>query len=100
MLFFHSQTRPVRPARQEVKKMRRGVIFLLAAMITAMFCQVPAVVSADFPTKPLTLHIGFGPGGMTDIVSRILCQEMEKFLGQGPENHCGKQAWGGRLSCS
>ncbi|MDX9958579.1 MAG: tripartite tricarboxylate transporter substrate binding protein [Spirochaetia bacterium] len=36
----------------------------------------------DFPTRPVTFIVGWDAGGGSDIVSRILCAEAEKFLGQ------------------
>jgi tripartite-type tricarboxylate transporter receptor subunit TctC len=36
----------------------------------------------DYPTKPVRLIIGFPPGGVNDILGRILSNGMGKFLGQ------------------
>jgi tripartite-type tricarboxylate transporter receptor subunit TctC len=36
----------------------------------------------DWPQRPIRFVIGFGPGGGTDIVGRILAQAMQKRLGQ------------------
>lgn len=36
----------------------------------------------DFPTRPVTYIVGWSAGGGSDIVSRVLCAEAEKFLGQ------------------
>lgn len=35
-----------------------------------------------FPARPITLVISFGPGGVTDIVGRMLAEPMSKELGQ------------------
>jgi tripartite-type tricarboxylate transporter receptor subunit TctC len=35
-----------------------------------------------FPDKPITLYVGFAPGGAADTVARILADEMGKELGQ------------------
>lgn len=36
----------------------------------------------DWPTRPLTMVIGFAPGGSTDIQGRVLANVMEEHLGQ------------------
>jgi tripartite-type tricarboxylate transporter receptor subunit TctC len=38
--------------------------------------------SIDFPTRPVNYVVGWSAGGGSDIVSRVLCAEAEKFLGQ------------------
>jgi tripartite-type tricarboxylate transporter receptor subunit TctC len=37
---------------------------------------------AEFPEKPITLVVPYGPGGGTDLSARILAPAMEKILGQ------------------
>jgi tripartite-type tricarboxylate transporter receptor subunit TctC len=39
-------------------------------------------VAEDFPTKPITIVIGFGAGGGTDAVVRAVAEPMSKALGQ------------------
>ncbi|MGD8114391.1 MAG: tripartite tricarboxylate transporter substrate binding protein [Sphaerochaetaceae bacterium] len=36
----------------------------------------------EFPTRPVQYVVGWSAGGGSDIVSRVLCAEAEKFLGQ------------------
>ena len=50
-------------------------IFLIFLSITNLNAQ-------DFPTKPVNLVVGFGPGGNADIVARLLAQKMSENLGQ------------------
>ncbi len=38
--------------------------------------------AADYPTKPITLMIGFAPGGPSDVMARILTRKMEEILKQ------------------
>src|SRR5215468_7318287 len=60
---------------------RRGTLLLLgttAMIATATPIGVPA---QDFPDKRLSIVVGFGAGGMTDVTSRMLGRHMEKTLG-------------------
>jgi tripartite-type tricarboxylate transporter receptor subunit TctC len=36
----------------------------------------------DYPTKPITLLVAYGPGGAADILARALAPELERTLGQ------------------
>jgi tripartite-type tricarboxylate transporter receptor subunit TctC len=49
-----------------------------AALVLAM----PAAPAAEFPVKPVTLVIGFAPGGPSDVMARILTKRMEELLKQ------------------
>lgn len=53
---------------------------LVAAGIAAT-AVLPAM-AADYPTKPIKLVVGFPPGGPTDIIGRVIAQNMSKELGQ------------------
>ena len=55
----------------------------LLAATTALAATLAApVMASDWPTRPLTMVIGFAPGGSTDIQGRVLAQVMEEHLGQ------------------
>jgi tripartite-type tricarboxylate transporter receptor subunit TctC len=57
------------------------LVLLIAAAI-----GMPDVASLaqaqDWPTKPVTLIVPFAPGGTTDIVGRIIAQQLSQKLGQ------------------
>jgi putative tricarboxylic transport membrane protein len=38
--------------------------------------------AADYPTKPITMYIGFRPGGAVDTTGRIIADKLAKILGQ------------------
>lgn len=48
----------------------------------AMLGLASAASAEDWPTRPLTMVIGFAAGGSTDIQGRVLANVMEEFLGQ------------------
>ncbi|POF32189.1 Bug family tripartite tricarboxylate transporter substrate binding protein [Roseibium marinum] len=53
-----------------------GVIGGLAAV------SAGAAMAEDYPTRPITMVVGFPPGGSTDVVARILAGHMATTLGQ------------------
>lgn len=53
-----------------------------AAILGATMMTAPMAMADDWPTRPLTMVIGFNPGGSTDIQGRVLANVMEEFLGQ------------------
>jgi len=66
---------------QATKWSRRAVVAVTMAAIAAGAMQVPAVAQ-DFPTKPITIVVPFGPGTANDIIARQLAQDMTGTLGQ------------------
>ncbi len=54
----------------------------LTAILGATLLSAPMAYADDWPTRPLTMVIGFNPGGSTDIQGRVLANVMEEFLGQ------------------
>jgi tripartite-type tricarboxylate transporter receptor subunit TctC len=55
---------------------RRALIAGAAALPFAARAQAP------FPDKPVTLMVGYGAGGATDIIARTLAERMAPLLGQ------------------
>ncbi|MFK7996918.1 MAG: Bug family tripartite tricarboxylate transporter substrate binding protein [Granulosicoccus sp.] len=53
-----------------------GIIFSVAIL------SAGPSVAAGYPDKPVTLVVGFPPGGSTDVVARILAEHMSGTLGQ------------------
>ena len=55
--------------------------FVCAALST-LAMLVPAWAQSDFPSRPLRILVGFGPGGASDIAARVIAQKMGEELGQ------------------
>jgi hypothetical protein len=51
-------------------------------MLAVLGAHAAAPMADDWPTRPLTMVIGFAPGGSTDIQGRVLANVMEEYLGQ------------------
>jgi tripartite-type tricarboxylate transporter receptor subunit TctC len=52
------------------------------AAVIAATCTVLPARAADYPARPITLILGFSPGGPSDVVARIVQRKMEQVLGQ------------------
>ena len=63
-----------------MKRVGRLCAGLLSAMVASWLSAMPAV--AAYPEKPITLVIGFAPGGPSDVMARILTKRMEEILKQ------------------
>ena len=53
-----------------------------AAALFALFGMAVAAVAADYPTRPVTLVVGFTPGGPSDVLARIVAKKLGALLGQ------------------
>lgn len=58
-------------------------------IVTKLVLAAAAIVAGTapahaqkFPEKPITLYVGFAPGGAADTAARVLAEEMSKTLGQ------------------
>ena len=54
----------------------------LLTIFVGMLLPLTFGFAQGYPTKPITLVVGFGPGGNADIVARMLVQKMPDSLGQ------------------
>jgi tripartite-type tricarboxylate transporter receptor subunit TctC len=57
--------------------MRRAIAFLLAA-----FAAASLQAQQSFPSRPVTLTVGFAPGGGTDTAARIVAKKLTENIGQ------------------
>ena len=56
-------------------------LLALLLCISALWLS-PVAAAADFPTRPITIVVGFSAGGSTDVMARIVAEKMTLGLGQ------------------
>jgi tripartite-type tricarboxylate transporter receptor subunit TctC len=61
--------------------MKRLRSLLLSALCLA-FAGLPAAAQDKYPSKPVRILVPYAPGGATDIVSRVLGEQLRTILGQ------------------
>ena len=55
---------------------------LVAVLGAALGASAGATLAQDYPSKPVRLVLGFAPGGVADLTSRLLSQSLAERLGQ------------------
>lgn len=52
------------------------------ALLAVALCAASAATAQNFPAKPVKLLVGFAAGGPTDVIARVIAQDMAASLGQ------------------
>jgi tripartite-type tricarboxylate transporter receptor subunit TctC len=70
-----------------MKKSQRLSLAMGGKWFLSILCFIMVIVSggqaiADYPDRPVTLLVGFAPGGSMDLSARSLAKSVEKVLGQ------------------
>ena len=55
---------------------------LLPIVAAAFMAAAPAAQSQDYPTRPIQVIVPFAGGSASDVITRIMLNEMSKSLGQ------------------
>jgi tripartite-type tricarboxylate transporter receptor subunit TctC len=60
----------------------RGIGHLIGAAALTVLITSATYAQSGFPTRPVTTVVPFAPGGVTDIITRSLSQELQGITGQ------------------
>ncbi len=63
-------------------KLPKSLLAATAIATAGLFTATAQAQAENYPDKPITLIVGFSPGGATDIIARLLAGELEKKLGE------------------
>lgn len=76
---------------ERMKDTRLLHLALSVALVLGFASGTVLSQTSDFPNRPIKMLVGFGAGGGTDIVARIIAQKMSDSLGQSVvvENRTG-----------
>ncbi|MCC5986335.1 MAG: tripartite tricarboxylate transporter substrate binding protein [Pararhodobacter sp.] len=77
--------------------MNRRALIAAAAAIGTLFTAPMALAEEWRPSQPMTMVIGFAPGGSTDIQGRVLARVLEEHFGQ-PVNVVNQPGGGGAVA--
>lgn len=71
--------------------MKRAALIVCLGLLACAISFSARSQQREFPDKPLRLVVAYAPGGATDIVARMLAQELTQILGQSVivENKAG-----------
>jgi tripartite-type tricarboxylate transporter receptor subunit TctC len=62
------------------EQLRRSMVCILLFFVSIVSPQM--VLAQEYPTKPITLLVPFGPGGDSDLSGRVLSSVAVDYLGQ------------------
>lgn len=55
---------------------------MFGAVVLAAALSSGAMAQAEYPNKPINMIVPFAPGGASDVIARLVAEEMGKVLGQ------------------
>jgi tripartite-type tricarboxylate transporter receptor subunit TctC len=62
--------------------MRVTRMLLASLAVIASFANVESAMTQAFPARPVRIVVGYPPGGLSDIVARLIGQSLSERLGQ------------------
>src|SRR6185503_10470315 len=81
--------------RLQGAELMRPFLRIITSICIAVFASLSLTAQAQtYPAKPIRLVVGFAAGGPTDVIARIIAQDMGSTLGQSVlvENKTGANA--------
>ena len=58
------------------------MILIVGLIATAVLFAATDLTAQSYPTKPIRVLVGFGPGGVADLTCRVVAQKLSAQLGQ------------------
>src|SRR3982074_413862 len=58
------------------------VLKLFFGLFLIMALEATAAAEGDYPSKPVRIVVGFGPGSAADLTARVVAQRLSKTMGQ------------------
>jgi len=89
----------LREEKKMIKAMKSTSNTLIASVAAFAIFAPASIALAEFPEKPITMLIGFRPGGAVDTTGRLVAANLEKILGQ-PVVAVQKAGGGGAVMAS
>lgn len=83
---------------KETGAVSRRTLLKAGATTMAAVLAAGAAHGQGYPTKPITIVVGYAPGGSNDVIARILAQKLTEALGQ-PVVVDNKPGAGTALAC-
>jgi tripartite-type tricarboxylate transporter receptor subunit TctC len=56
--------------------------FRTAIVVVSIFVSCTPLAAQEWPDRPIRMLVGFGPGGGTDVATRIVAEPLSELLGQ------------------
>jgi len=61
---------------------RRAAIGVMATSLTSLVVPACQAFAADYPARPIRFLVGYPPGAATDIIARLIGQQLSEKLSQ------------------
>ena len=70
------------PAKYKGGLKVKNLAILMVILLAAVLLVGPSWAAEKYPSKPITLVVPLGPGGMSDVTARLLAEKFKVELGQ------------------
>lgn len=74
-----------------LRRLREQRFLLASLLLCTLLGVLPPALAQEYPSKPIRLVIPYPPGGATDVIGRVMAQQLSLALGQQviPDNRAG-----------